>query len=361
LEPTAQGGGACSDQGDAECSSAKGKAVLSAAAVRTGLQKAAKGSWTIKLVCSHSPHTKCGCPFALEIKHRGDSIVDVWQTEAHQFHDPNSHADLSQLRMSPEAEAYATWLLESGTSPVRVALLVNNRLVRDGIAAVGCLDDCSGASNSAEPGSSEGSSSSSTSSSTGMALFSNARLFITKEQVKALQKRIQREAGFGLTTDERAVAAQMAVLAQQGCLALYQPYKQGGKEGKDGQPLIIILQTRFQKRMLLAFGRRLVFLDATGGTNKYGYMLYAVVVSGAAGRGDRQALCMAGMRKAATQVGRQAGKRAAKSAGRRTRGRHTVSTCITYSYTCCTCLPAGGGRERSRRARGLHDLQCRPR
>lgn len=100
----------------------------------------------IKLVCSHSPTTKCGCPFALEIKHRGDGLVDVWQTEAHQFHDPHNHADLSQLRMSPQAEAYATWLLECGTPPVRVALLVNNRLIQDGAAApAGCIDGSSAA------------------------------------------------------------------------------------------------------------------------------------------------------------------------------------------------------------------------
>lgn len=271
-------GGTCNGHGDAAANTAGGKAALNPTAIRAGLQKATQGGWMIKLVCSHSPATKCGCPFALEIKHRGGGLVEVWQTEAHQFHDPTSHADLSQLRMSPQAEAYASWLLECGTPPVRVALLVNNKLVKDGAAApAGGPDDSNGSSDgggSAEPGSSGDN------STMGLALFSNARLFITKEQVKALLKRIQREAGFGLTTDERAVAAQMAVLAKEGCLGFYQPYKQGGKDGKGGQPLIIILQTRFQKRMLLAFGRRLVFLDATGGTNKYGYMLYAVVVSG---------------------------------------------------------------------------------
>lgn len=225
----------------------------------------------IKLVCAHSPDAKCGCPFALEIKHCGGGLVDVWQTEAHQFHDPASLADLSQLRMSPRAEAYASILLECGTPPVRVALLVNNMLIKDGAALAGGHDGSSGGGSASTEAGSNGS--------TGSTLFANARHFITKEQVKALLKRIQREAGFGLTTDERAVAAQMAVLDKEGCLGFYQPYKQGGEDGAGSQPLIIILQTRFQKRMLLAFGRRLSFLDATGGTNKYGYMLYAVVVS----------------------------------------------------------------------------------
>ena len=38
-------------------------------------------------------------------------------------------------------------------------------------------------------------------------------------------------------------------------------------------------QVSFQARMLDQFGRRLVFMDATFGVNKYGYPLYALVVS----------------------------------------------------------------------------------
>ena len=61
-------------------------------------------------------------------------------------------------------------------------------------------------------------------------------------------------------------------------MAYWQPYKERGDDGQE-QPLVIILQTPFQKRMLNEFGCRLVFLDATCGTNKYGYMTYALVVS----------------------------------------------------------------------------------
>lgn len=123
--------------------------------------------------------------------------------------------------MSPQAESYAAWLLEGGTPPVRVALLVNNKLIKEGAALPGCPDGSRSGSNSTA--NAEAGSSSSGGTTTGPALFSNGRLFITKEQVKALAKRLQREAGFGLTTDERAVAAQMAVLAKEGSLGFYQP------------------------------------------------------------------------------------------------------------------------------------------
>jgi hypothetical protein len=95
--------------------------------------------------------------------------------------------------------------------------------------------------------------------------------------VYALQKRLRRLAGYGITSDPKAVAAQMEEYRKVGCVAFWQPYVQHA-DGQE-QPLIIILQTPWQQRMLNEFGRRLVFLDATGGTNKYGYMAYALVVS----------------------------------------------------------------------------------
>ncbi|EFN58954.1 hypothetical protein CHLNCDRAFT_50501 [Chlorella variabilis] len=45
------------------------------------------------------------------------------------------------------------------------------------------------------------------------------------------------------------------------------------------------MQVSFQARMLDQFGRRLVFMDATFGVNKYGYPLYALVVQDESGRG----------------------------------------------------------------------------
>jgi hypothetical protein len=253
---------------------ATGKAADNVAGIRAALQKvAADGKWVIHLECPQA--SKCGCPYAVEVKHRGDGTADVWQTGGHQFHDPYSPKQLAKLRMGADAEALATLLLRHGVTAAQVTTEVNNHFFRETGSSTGCLT-----------GSISGNGSNSNAASA--ALYSNARLITSITQVQALQKRLRRDAGFGLTSDEQAVAVQMTVLQKQGCVPFYQPYRQGSQDGqgskdgkgsKPGQPLIIILQTPFQKRMLLAFGRRLAFLDATGGTNKYGYMLYALVVS----------------------------------------------------------------------------------
>ena len=229
--------------------------------IRAGLHKAAQGSWTCKVVCSHST---AGCPFALEIRHpRNSEEVEVWQMEGHQLHDPASLTDLSKLRMDPSLEWYAMRLLSCGVAPQQVVTEINNQPFRPGAAGsngIGSGIDGIGGGGSL------------------LAHFSNARHVVTKEQMYALQKRMRREAGFALTSDAQAVAALMAALIQEGCVPFYQPYKQSSGQ-QQGQPLVIVLQTHFQKRMLDQFGRRLVFLDATGGTNKYGYPLYSTVVS----------------------------------------------------------------------------------
>jgi hypothetical protein len=54
-----------------------------------------------------------------------------------------------------------------------------------------------------------------------------------------------------------------------------------GADKSIAQPFCVILATTFGLRMLDAFGAgedRMVLLDATGGTNTYGYPLYALVV-----------------------------------------------------------------------------------
>ena len=210
--------------------------------IRAGLQHAAAGRWTLKYVCSQA--AKAGCPFALELQHSsGSDSVDVWQTEAHHFHDPGSAADLAKICMDPAKKQMAITLLRCGVKPFQVC----NELNAAGGSAT-------------------------------LALASNARHSIILPQVYAVQKQLRRLAGYGLTSDTKAVAAQMEEYAKAGCVAYWQPYKERGDDGQE-QPLVIILQTPFQKRMLNEFGRRLVFLDATGGTNKYGYMTYALVVS----------------------------------------------------------------------------------
>ena len=65
---------------------------------------------------------------------------------------------------------------------------------------------------------------------------------------------------------------------RQGCVRHFQPYMEDSS-GEVVQPLVVVLQTPFQQRMLDQFGRRIAFLDATFGTNKYGYPLYTLLVS----------------------------------------------------------------------------------
>ena len=239
----------------ADQAEAVGEGPARVASIRAALCKAAAGWWTIKFGCSHA--SKCGCPFALEFKHIGSGMVEVRQTETHQFHDPSSVADLAQLRMDPALEGVAAVLLRNGVKPQQVVTELNNQ-------------------RSVPTTGSNGGSSSSGSL---LAVYGNSRLTVTKEQIYALKKRLRREAGLGITDDTHAVAELVPALQHAGCLALYQPYKQASA-GQGATPFIIALQTPFQQRMLNEFGRRIAFLDATGGTNKYGYMMYALVVSG---------------------------------------------------------------------------------
>ncbi|KAL4436846.1 hypothetical protein ABPG75_003985 [Micractinium tetrahymenae] len=76
------------------------------AAIADGLRQAVAGRWTIKMVCAQaSTSSACGCPYALEFKHKGDGSVTVTQTEAHQFHDPSDAASLAKLKMHPALQA----------------------------------------------------------------------------------------------------------------------------------------------------------------------------------------------------------------------------------------------------------------
>lgn len=233
------------------------------AAIRARLREMAQGGWTIKYTCARA--AKCGCPFALELRHAaGSNTVEVWQTKQHQFHDPTAASERAQLKMDQQVQQLVETLLECGVKPYRVWWQVHAQHIGSGAATGGSLETAS-----------------------------DARYNITLSQVYAVRKQLQRRAGYGLTTDAAAVAAQMAELSRLQICRFYQPLKErcdgAGSSNQpqvtiqceDGQhqPLIIILQTPFQQRMLAQFGTRIAFMDATGGTNKYGYPLYALMVS----------------------------------------------------------------------------------
>ncbi|EFN53067.1 hypothetical protein CHLNCDRAFT_137356 [Chlorella variabilis] len=227
--------------------------------IRSGLQKKAAGKWTLKYVCSHA--SKCSCPYTLELRHpAGSEVVSVWQTAPHQFHDPTSADSQAQLRMHPRLEAMATVMIESGATPTSICTRLNN-MVHDPADPLGLGGGT-----------------------TGLQHFSSARVSIIPRQIYVLIKKLRRAEGLGLTSDVQAMAVLIDELRREGSVLFYQPYKQAGRRSGE-QPLVIVMQVSFQARMLDQFGRRLVFMDATFGVNKYGYPLYALVVQDESGRG----------------------------------------------------------------------------
>ena len=213
------------------------------------LQRAANGQWSIKYVCARA--TDCGCPYAITFKHEGNGSVVVAQQEAHQLHTPGSIDDLAKLKMHPDLQGLGLTLLRLGVKPDRVRCELNDTALK-----LNLLDTSGGSMQQA----------------------SNARGCITLAQVHALGKQLRRQQGYGLTSDASAVSLQMEQYERRGVVAFYQPYRARTQDSGQ-QPLIIILQTPFQARMLFQFGAILVFMDSTFGTNKYGYPAYALVVS----------------------------------------------------------------------------------
>ncbi len=214
-----------------------------------GLERTVQGGWSIKIVCARA--TDCGCPYALEFRHNLNGTATVTQTEGHQFHDPSSSEDLAKLSMHPNLQHLGWMLLQCGVAPMMVRHQLNMRAQQEG------LQGGSGSS---------------------LQQASNARCHISLTQVHALAKQVRRAASYGLTSDAAAIEAMAAEYRQQGIMPHYQPYR-AGSGSMSAQPLVMVLQTPFQARMLAQFGRALVFCDSTYGVNKWGYPLYALVVS----------------------------------------------------------------------------------
>lgn len=218
------------------------------------------------------PYEGKGCPFMLEARHSaGTASVDVWQTGGHEYHDPTSAAERGQLKMHPALLGVVTLLLRGGNKPAPVCTTVNNMVLEPG-DPLGL--GIGGGSLSA-------------------AHFSNGRTSITKEQVYAVKKRLRRDSGFGLTSDPQAIAAFVAELEAADSLGHYQAYKAAcgtGRARQPEKPLIVVVQTPFQKRLLNEFGRRLVFLDTTFGTNRHGFPLSALLVRRRSGAVEKNML-----------------------------------------------------------------------
>ena len=287
-------------------------------AIRDGLRRAAAGKCTIKFGC---PCASNGCPFQLEVRRpAGSATADVIQTCSHQFHDPASAAERGKLKPHPALEGIAALLLKGGVKPAAVATVAGSVALAPG-DPLG-LGIPSG--------------------SLGAAHFANGRVSLTRQQVTALKKRVGRASGFGVSSDAQAVAAYVTELKEAGCLGAYQPYKAACGQGRGRtpeQPIIVVTQTPFQKRMLAAFGRRMVFMDTTFGVTRYGYGLTAMTVRAGGGPAMHAAAAQAGV-----------GRRMLPTQPYNPHLTHHPSSRITPPS-----LPgAGAGRVWLLRARGVH-------
>lgn len=231
--------------------------------MRARLQKKAEASWIITYKCVKA---KQGCPFELQLRHAaGSSTVEVWEMEKHQGHDPCSPDERAQLKMDPEVEVLVRLLLECGVKPYQAWWRVTAQRGTQGLPSGGSL-----------------------------LAASDARFSLTLGQVYAVRKKMQRDAGYGLTSDAAAVAAQMEELGKRGWVRFYQPLKErsdGTGTASDGQPLVliqredglhqplmIVLQTQFQGVALGQLGGRVISSDAAYGTNGPNFPLQAATV-----------------------------------------------------------------------------------
>jgi MULE transposase domain len=117
-----------------------------------------------------------------------------------------------------------------------------------------------------------------------MASFEGRRKRLTIDDVNKIAKRVARES-FIDANDVAMVNGLVQEMhlthsAEDNPVLFYQPQKLG-PDGEITQHFIIVLSNRFCLSMLNAFGtenERMILMDATGGTNKCGYPVYALLV-----------------------------------------------------------------------------------
>ncbi len=277
---------------------------LSLTDLRGKLKEHLKGHWKLKFVCSRgagrgnpsSSKTKCGCPFALEAVHEPgseyvlvtevralkcafrpvmnmsckgifrDNVIVSWlQHAGHHRHNPNNAESLKKLKLHPFLEAQVLSLYRVGVTPWAIVNHIND-MQRNGTLLSHPKTGESGAASY-------------------LAQFTNSRYKVGINQVKAILAKWRRDQAL-----DGSDAVTLDTFAKQydelGCVLHYQPYRPASKDsGTDEQPFVLMLSTPLQQRMLEQFGKRQVFLDATGGTNKYGYMLHVLLVQDDFGRG----------------------------------------------------------------------------
>jgi hypothetical protein len=245
---------------------------------------------------------KVGCRFRLRVEvwqYPDRLVLQPIERSPHTGHVLGSHEDAVLLRPSGELLAEAKRLLLLGKTPYMVyAMPLNNcnqqhegRSNSGGSSGAGPGSSSSDGSSGAGPGSSSSDGSSSSSSagpgsssrgSTFPSAFTSLRGRLSLTAIKNVQKQIAQEFMIA-ESDVQAVEQLVSHLQQQGPdspVLFYQP-QQVDAEDNITQHLMIVLSSPFGLAMPDAFGAgddRMVLLDATGGTNQYGYMLHSLLV-----------------------------------------------------------------------------------
>jgi hypothetical protein len=179
------------------------------------------------------------------------SNVLVSEYSWHTHHTPSSDEDIVHLQPKPEERERVQSLLELGLTPKQVLEIVNN----DADIKLGshATTDCEAY----------------------VRQFMNRRQRFTHALIYAERKRLRRRVGFQ-GPDVEVVEAM--VRTSPDLVVHYQAYTQQ-------QSFALILSTPFQRRMLVEFGAEMVLMDATGGTNRNGFHLYAMLVGDEWGSG----------------------------------------------------------------------------
>ena len=103
----------------------------------------------------------------------------------------------------------------------------------------------------------------------------NRRFYVTPDDITNIKKQIRRSQQMH---KDDSISLEKLVASHQSSVIHYAPYIPGK------QPLLLILMTDLMKQNFREFGNML-FLDATGNTNAYGFPLYAILVRDSIGRG----------------------------------------------------------------------------
>jgi hypothetical protein len=181
---------------------------------------------------------KVGCPWQMTVTcyRVAPNQLKVEFPTAHEGHTPGSAEDNRWLKPSAELLDEAKDLLVKGLKPMQVMSVLDGRLDSELLVQ----SDDSWADS-----------------------FNNGRRRLTLADLKRLQKIIRRDTLID-ESDVRAVDSLMAILqdAEDRVVLHYQP--QVVEKGKVKMPLVIIISSPFQRRLLHTFGSRLCLLDATG-------------------------------------------------------------------------------------------------